>query len=62
MTIRLPLFFFFKKGGAESKINDVMRILEINKAKGQRIEVLNTLINERTYFDSISFYIKIYFY
>ena len=39
-----------------------MRILEINKAKGQRIEVLNTLINERTYFDSISFYIKIYFY
>lgn len=37
----------------ESKIMDVVRILEINKAKGQRIEVLNTLTNEMTYFDSI---------
>jgi len=37
----------------ESMKMDVVRMLEINKAKGQRIKVLNTLTNEITYYDSI---------
>lgn len=37
----------------ESRIKDKERILEINKKKGQMVEVLNTLTNELTILDSI---------
>ena len=37
----------------ESRRKDKERMLEFNKAKGQSVEVLNTLTNEITNFDSI---------